>query len=172
MNLVLIGMMGSGKTTVGRLLARRLHWSFFDTDSIIEDVSRMTIATIFETLGEDTFRKLEKEVIRHMAEYGHAVIATGGGAPCQEENWKAFEKRSLVVWLKARPESLLERLRRTPPGVRPMLNNDLSLEKISELSSKREPFYRKAQYILETDGLTADRAADKIWGWARSQRLR
>ena len=172
MNLVLIGMMGSGKTTVGRLLARRMHWSFYDTDALIEDISRMPIPTIFETMGEEFFRKVEKEVVRHMADSTHAVLATGGGVPCQGENWKAFEKRSLVVWLKARPESLLERLRRSPASARPMLNNDLSLEKISELSSKREPFYRKAQFILETDGLSPDKVADKVWGWARSRRLK
>jgi shikimate kinase len=172
MNLVLIGMMGSGKTTVGRQIARRMHWSFYDTDSVVEDLSQMSIASIFETMGEEFFRKVERQVVGHLASHDHAVIATGGGAPCQPENWKAFQKRSLVVWLKARPESLLERLRKSQQGSRPLLKDDLSLEKISSLLSKRESFYRKAQFILDTDGLPPDRIADKIWGWARSKRLK
>src|SRR3989344_6740016 len=104
-------MMGSVKSTVGRLLAGKLKWRFFDSDKMIEDEQGKAVSEIFEAQGEDAFRSLENEMVQRLMTENEAVIATGGGAPILEENWKAFGD-SAVVWLKCGPGTIFKRLER------------------------------------------------------------
>jgi shikimate kinase len=160
MNIVLIGMMGSGKTTVGRLLARKLKRKFYDSDKTIEEDSQRSVPDIFQTQGEDAFRALERQAILKLMSEDNAVIATGGGAALSEDNWKAFGQ-ALVVWLKARPETLEARLKRGGSALRPLLK-DFSLDRLSALNKERSPFYNRASLAVDTDQLEPEETADKI----------
>jgi shikimate kinase len=105
----LIGFMASGKTTVGRLLAERLEWAFVDLDKLIEDGAGGTVADIFAAEGEEGFRKRETEALREVAQRRKTVIATGGGAPCREENLEAMLGAGRVFWLEVSPEEAVQR---------------------------------------------------------------
>lgn len=155
-------MMGSGKSAVGRLLAGKLMWKFYDSDSIIESEQKMTVPEIFSQKGESAFREIEKDTIARLSRQDNCVIATGGGAPAREENWKFFGPNSAVVWLKGSPQALFRRLERGGGKTRPLLKDSFSLEKISEILKGREKFYQKAGFTVETDGLEPEETADKI----------
>ena len=161
MKIVLIGMMGSGKSTVGRMLAGRLKWRFFDSDKMIENEQGKAVSEIFAARGEGAFRSLEKEMIGRLMHEDEAVIATGGGAPLSEENWKAFGD-SAVVWLKSAPGTIFKRLERGAGLTRPLLKDAFSAERISGILKDRERFYRKAGFTVETDGLEPEETAEKI----------
>ena len=161
MNIVLIGMMGSGKSAVGREIARKLGWSFIDMDEEIEREQGTSVAEIFARRGEADFRVMEKELIKKMAGSGRCVIATGGGTPCSEENWKTLAREGWIVWLKALPITLFERIQKER-ATRPLLQDPDPLGTLRTLLAKREPFYEKADYIVETEGLKAEDVAEKI----------
>ncbi|OGR84756.1 MAG: hypothetical protein A2901_05635 [Elusimicrobia bacterium RIFCSPLOWO2_01_FULL_54_10] len=156
-------MMGSGKSTVGRLIAAKLKWKFYDSDKVIEDEQKMTVAEIFAAKGEAAFRELETRVLSRLAREADCVIATGGGAPTVETNWKFFGEKSAVVWLKSSPETLLRRLERGGAQSRPLLKDALSKEKILEILKNRERFYQRAGFVVESDGLEPQETADKIF---------
>ncbi len=127
-------MMGSGKTTVGKTLAEKLGWPFYDTDSLIEAEEKTTIAEIFKTRGEPAFRLLEKNKIMKLASEDACVVATGGGAPCSEENWKNLSRAAFTAWLRVAPETILRRLRENSGDSRPLLKEqEMSLEKIARI---------------------------------------
>ncbi len=151
MNIVLVGMMGSGKTTVGKPLARKLKMRFTDADAEIVRTAGMSIAEIFQTRGEAYFRKLEQKTLRRICGKSRQVIAAGGGAACFEQNWKSFrKKKSLVVWLKTTPAELYRRLKKPGQIVRPLLKKEeLSLTAIQSILNKRERYYRRADLLLE-----------------------
>ncbi len=161
MNLVLIGMMGSGKSTVGKLAAAKLKRRFFDSDRMIEKEQGKMIAEIFESQGEPAFRELEKSMIRRLMNETDAVISTGGGAPLSEENWKSF-LNGTVIWLKASPHVLHERLNRGGSSSRPLLKDSFTVEKIAEILKNRTPFYNRAGITIETDQLDPEESVDKI----------
>lgn len=167
MNVYLIGMMGSGKTAVGRRLAHALNWNYADVDQEVEREQSQSISEIFEVGSEAAFRAVEQSTIRRLAAQDRTIVSTGGGAPCFEENWSAFSN-GLTIWLKAKPETLLERVKRTP-GTRPLLRNAMNLERIRELLSKREPFYSRAGHAIETDGLSADQVAERAQEWLKGK---
>lgn len=163
MNIVLIGMMGSGKSTIGRQISKSLGWPFYDSDQVIEEKEKMTVEAIFREKGEPAFRAAEKAVIASLAAQDDCVLATGGGAPCHEDNWKAFGANSFVVWLKVKPETLYERLVRPTAKVRPLLKDaGLTPEKVAALLTEREKHYGRAHWTLETEGLTPQQSAEKI----------
>ena len=161
MNIILVGMMGSGKSTVGKLLSRQMHWNFYDSDQWIEQKQGQTIAEIFKSNGENFFRKLEQETLQELCAQKNSIIATGGGAPCFEENWKYLQEHGWVVWLKARPETLWHRLQKSPVGQRPLLAAE-DFETFKTLLKKREPCYEQAQAIIETDTLKIEPLLQKI----------
>ncbi len=170
MKLVLIGMMGSGKSTIGRRVAKELNWAFYDVDSEIERVQNLKIPEIFALKGEGKFRSLEKEMIQKLSQKDKVVLSTGGGAPCSAENWKALSQEAVILWLKASPKQLLERVQKKPLEVRPLLKQGISpLEVITQLLNSREKIYKKADYILETDGWTIPEVCQKILDLLRTK---
>jgi shikimate kinase len=149
-NLVLIGSMGSGKTTVGRHLAAQLHFEFVDTDQLIEAAAGKKIAEIFATTGEPAFRALEHRVVQELAHRSKNVIATGGGLACYNDNLASLKSHALVVCLWASPETIWERVRHH--AHRPLLRDPDPLAKIRSLLAARESFYRQADLLISTDG--------------------
>jgi len=159
-NLALIGFMGTGKTSVGRLVADLLQFDFLDTDELIQARTGRTIADIFAKDGEPAFRQLEREVVRDLAEHKKTVIATGGGLPTNAENLAALKKFALVVCLWAAPEKIWERVRHQ--SHRPLLHDPDPQKKIRELLAQRAPFYRQADVLVNTDSRSAREVAQQI----------
>ncbi|MGD9942813.1 MAG: shikimate kinase [Burkholderiaceae bacterium] len=150
----LIGMMGSGKSTVGRRLAQMLGRPFFDADKVLEERCGVPIPTIFELEGEDGFRRRETALIDELTRMPGIVLATGGGVVMREENRRMLRERGLVIFLRASPGDLWQRLRRD--RVRPLLQTENPRKRITELLALREPLYR------ETAGLTVTSARQPV----------
>lgn len=148
-NIFLVGLMGAGKSTVGRLLARRLSKRFVDTDHEIEKRNGVTIPVIFEIEGEDGFRRREQEVLADLAQEEGLVLSTGGGIVLRPENREALRNHGFVVYLNARPELLAERTKHDRS--RPLLNVEDPLARLRQLHAVRDPLYREvAHAIVET----------------------
>jgi shikimate kinase len=140
--IVLIGMMGVGKTTVGRKLAAALHLGFTDSDEEIELAAQMTIPEIFDTYGEPFFRDGERRVIARLIEGGPRVIATGGGAFCNDETRALILERTICVWLDSDIDTLLERVSRKDN--RPLLKQGDPRQILTALHADRQPIYSQA----------------------------
>jgi shikimate kinase len=148
-NIFLVGLMGAGKSTVGRILARRLGKRFVDTDHEIEKRNGVTIPVIFEIEGEDGFRRREQEVLADLAQEKDLVLSTGGGIVLKPENREVLRNHGFVVYLNARPELLAERTKHD--RTRPLLNVEDPLTRLRELYAVRDPLYREvAHAIVET----------------------
>ncbi len=148
----LIGFMGSGKTAMGKLLAKQHRLTFIDLDSYIENKFRRTIAQIFAEKGETVFREIEKKCLQEVAEFEDVVIATGGGAPCFFDNMDFMNQCGETIYIRLTPEHLSERLSASRAGVRPLLRDktgDELQQYISETLQKREPYYLRAKRIIE-----------------------
>jgi shikimate kinase len=158
-NIVLVGFMGAGKSTIGRLLARRLGRCLVETDDVISAREGRSIPDIFGESGEARFRELEGEALEALTLKSGDVIATGGGLPCREGRMAALRALGTVVWLKADFRLALERARRS--GARPMLAGR-SVEDLEALYREREPYYREAHLIMDTTGLTIDQIVSRI----------
>ena len=145
----LIGLPGSGKSTVGRQLARRLQLPFFDSDQAIEARLGCPIREFFERDGEARFRDIEAEVIDGLSQQGAGVLSTGGGAVLRPENCERLRSRGRVIYLKSHPEELIRRLRHDTN--RPLLQVADPMAKLRELFSVRDPLYRQtAHFVIET----------------------
>ena len=153
-NLALIGFMGTGKTSVGRLVAGMLNFEFVDTDELIEEYTGRSLSEIFMKDGEAAFRALEKKVVQELSSKTKTVISTGGGLPAQPENLPHLKATALVVCLWASPEKIWERVRQQ--SHRPLLRDADPQKKIRELLAVREPFYRQADVLVNT-GLRSPR---------------
>lgn len=151
-NIVLIGFMGSGKTSVGTKLARVLDYKFLDTDAYIEEEHGKTIATIFASEGEASFRALETNVLSKLKHHLHGyVISTGGGMPMKEENIQLLREMGHIVFLKTSKEVIYERLK--DDKNRPLLQGDNPMQKIEDLINYRTPIYEAAaDHVIVTDG--------------------
>ena len=148
-NIFLVGLMGAGKSTVGRILARRLGKRFVDTDHEIEKRNGVTIPVIFEIEGEDGFRRREQEVLADLAQEKDLVLSTGGGIVLKPENREVLRNHGFVVYLNARPELLAERTKHD--RTRPLLNVEDPLTRLRELFAVRDPLYREvAHAVVET----------------------
>lgn len=145
---VLIGMMGAGKSTIGRRLAARLHVPFIDADNEIEAAAGMSISDIFEVHGEPHFRDGEARVIARLLEGGASVLATGGGAFMREETRARIRASALSIWLKADAETILRRVRRRAD--RPLLKTADPAATIERLIAERYPVYRHADLAVES----------------------
>ncbi len=148
-NIFLVGMMGAGKTSVGRVLARRLHHEFIDSDHEIEARTGVRIPTIFEIEGEAGFRSREQEVIAELVTYPNIVLATGGGAVLKPENRAALRKHGVVIYLSATVNDLLERTLHDKN--RPLLRTDNPRARLEALLKERDPLYKDvADLVIDT----------------------
>jgi len=153
-NVYLVGLMGAGKTTIGRSLAKRLHLEFIDTDREIEARTGVTIPTIFEIEGEEGFRKREAQIIADLARLPGRIIATGGGIVLREENRARLIASGFVVYLNVPPQTLWERTRNDRN--RPLLQVADPLGKLSELHEQRDAYYREvADLIIDSSRINA-----------------
>ncbi|MCW3837568.1 shikimate kinase [Sphingomonas canadensis] len=146
--IVLVGLMGAGKSTVGRRLAQRLDLPFVDADNEIESAAGMSISDIFDRFGEPHFRDGERRVIARLIDGTPKVIATGGGAFLNDETRGLILDHALAVWLDAEPEVLADRVRRR--NDRPLLRGRDPLETLSELAKVRNPFYAMAPIRVQS----------------------
>lgn len=160
--LILTGFMGSGKSTLGKMLSSRLKFPFYDTDALIEKKQGRKIEKIFEDNGEDCFRSMEEECIRELLSGPEeCVVSTGGGAVLKEENRKILKKSGTVFYLKAGPELLYGRLEKE--SGRPLLKGDGLFEKICEMLTEREGMYREtAHYVVDETGKNTEQLLDEI----------
>ncbi|MEK9721532.1 MAG: shikimate kinase [Quisquiliibacterium sp.] len=157
----LVGMMGSGKSTVGRRLAQALGRPFIDADREIETRCGVPISTIFEVEGEDGFRRREAALIDEFSERAGAVLATGGGAVLSDQNRRLLRERGMVIYLSASVSELWHRLRHDK--VRPLLRTPNPRERIAELVGERDPLYRDcAHLVVQTGRQSVDRVVDEI----------
>jgi shikimate kinase len=147
-NLALIGFMGSGKTTVGRLLASQLRFDFVDTDEWLERKASRSIAQIFAGDGEEKFRDMERELVEQMVHWRGKVIATGGGLGATEANLASLKTHSLVVCLWAPAELIWQRVRKQ--SHRPLLQDPEPLERIRSLLEMRRPVYSQADILINS----------------------
>ena len=152
--------MGAGKTTVGRILARKLGYRYCDADKVIEAKAGKTVSDIFSAFGEEYFRDLESETLVSLAGKAKQVIATGGGAVVREENREAMKKGGVTIYLKAPISVIWERVRHSK--TRPLLNVDNPFDAAEELLRKRAPFYETADITIDTGNLTPEEAASEI----------
>ena len=149
-NIFLVGLMGAGKTTVGRLLAKRLGMRFVDSDHEIEARTGATISWIFEIEGEESFRRREVETIRDLTGRSGVVLATGGGAVIHPENRKHLKARGTVIYLRASVNNILQRTMHDKS--RPLLQTENRKEKLEELARQRDPLYREVADIIVDTG--------------------
>jgi shikimate kinase len=160
-SIVLIGMMGAGKSSVGRWLERRTGLARFDTDEMVADRFGTTIAQIFEQHGEETFRDAETETLRKLETKQASIIVTGGGIVMRTENVDLLKQLGLVVWLTADEATLFERASRR--NSRPLLQNENPRAAFSELLLRRAPLYQTAaDFQVDTSRLTHDEVAERI----------
>jgi len=148
-NIALCGFMGTGKSSVGRLVAEQLHFAFLDTDTVIEARAGKTIPQIFADEGEAVFRALEKKIVKELATRDRTVISTGGGLVVDPENMASLMEHAFVICLWARPETIFARVKNQ--SNRPLLHDPDPLKKITELLKQREPFYKAANVLLNTE---------------------
>src|SRR5262245_53982045 len=159
---LLAGMMGSGKSAVGGILARRLGWRFVDTDREIEASAGASVAQIFASEGEPRFRERERDALRALPESG-AVVALGGGAVVDARNREILGPKGTLVWLDASPEALAART--GGDGSRPLLaglDREARTARLRELDAARRPAYAHAALRIDTDGRTPGQVADAI----------
>jgi shikimate kinase len=164
--LVLIGLRGTGKSTVGKVLAERLSWRFYDTDTLVQERAALTIRQIFETEGEASFRTRETAVVQEVAQNDACVIATGGGAILNPENVLALKRDAFVVHLSADPSELWRRISQDTAShaSRPaLLPGTSGPEELRKLMLARASLYAQARDAeVDVEGRTPDAIADKI----------
>ena len=158
-NLILIGMMASGKSTIGRLLAKKLNLKFFDTDFIIEKKLKMKIFEIFKKKGEPYFRNLEKKITLNILNKNNCVISLGGGAFINELVRKATQKNNTTIWLNWDLKTLIDRIKKN--NKRPVASN-LSNNELKDLLINRSKIYSKANYKIDCENMQKTEIINKI----------
>ncbi len=160
-NIVLTGMMGAGKSTIGKALSKILKdYTFIDVDNVIVDIEGMTISEIFEKKSEEYFRTIEKEIIQELSQEEDLIIALGGGAYENKETREILEENCKVIYLKSTVDRLFNRIK--DDKNRPLLQCENPKSKLEELLKLREPNYLKAEYIIETDNKNIDDITKEI----------
>ncbi|MFB9952734.1 shikimate kinase [Rhizobium puerariae] len=159
-NLVFVGLMGAGKSVIGRLVAQSLSIPFIDTDAEIERVSRMTIAELFAAYGEAEFRALETRVIERLLRGGPRVISTGGGAFINENTRRQIKLGGVSVWLKADLDVLWERVSKRDH--RPLLKTENPKQTLENLMKQRYPIYAEADLIVQSENVRKDVMANQV----------
>ncbi len=159
-NIVLVGFMGTGKSTVGRVIAQKLGFHFIDTDDVIEQTSKAKIFDIFAEHGEVYFRDLESQAVESVALMKNQVVATGGGVVLRSSNIDLLRTGGPIFCLNATPKAIWDRVRSSQS--RPLLRGPDPLKKIETLLDKRAPYYALADHQIETTGVSVDRVANEI----------
>lgn len=161
-SIFLVGLMGAGKTSLGRQLALRLHYPFYDSDQVICEQTGVSVATIFDVEGEDGFRGRERQTLERLTALPNIVLATGGGAVLHPDNRGCLKTRGTVVYLHVAPDILFERTRYDKN--RPLLQVDNPLQKLQDLYAVRDPVYREAAHIVLDVGEAAYHATlEQLW---------
>src|SRR5262245_44594001 len=159
-NIALIGFMGTGKSSVGQLMAGFLHYAFLDTDELIVARAGRPITEIFVQEGEPAFREMEQRVVKELAQRKRTIISTGGGLPMGEGNLASLKTHALVVCLWASPDKIWERIK--GQSHRPLLNDADPLAKIRSLLAAREPYYRQADVLVNTEMRSVKEVAQQV----------
>jgi len=160
-NIYLIGLMGAGKTTIGRLLAKSLGQAFYDSDKAIEDQTGVDIATIFEFEGEKGFRIREKKMIKELAQLEDIILATGGGVILDQENREQLKENGFVVYLQCSVDRIADRTSRN--SQRPLLNVENPKETIQTLINEREDLYLAcADFVIDSGQMQSKQAVKEI----------
>jgi shikimate kinase len=163
----LIGFSGSGKTSIGKKLAAALGYTFIDTDILFEAAQGCTLVEFFEQYGETIFRKKEHEILKSTLLTEDVVIATGGGTPCYTDSLSLMLNSGHVLYLKATPKMLYERLANAR-STRPLISNKTGLELLEyiyDVLQEREPIYNQAHSIVEASGLKSPKAIEHLSQW-------
>ncbi len=162
MNIIIAGFMGTGKTVVGQFLAKKLGWPYVDTDALIVKKEGREINDIFANSGEDYFRNVETSVIKNVVKKNKHVIAIGGGAIIRDENYNMLKSNGKIFCLTATPDVIYDRLKQD--NSRPLLKVDDPLAKIKHLLEARDPYYKKADYQIDTVGKSVEEIVLEIEG--------
>lgn len=161
LNIVLIGFMGSGKTSVGEELSKLLEMDFVDTDKMIVKKTGLTINEIFETHGEDYFRKLEMETIKDLQSKNNTIISCGGGVVLNPDNIGSLKENGNIIWLKATPNEIYNRI--SHDRTRPLLKDKFTLNHLDEALELRLPLYEISKDIeIDTNGKSIDEICEEI----------
>ena len=167
-NLTLTGMMGVGKTTIGKRLAKKLNYTFVDVDKIIEKKEGESISSIFKNKGEDYFRKIEKQLTIIELEKKNSVISLGGGAFLNSSIRRNSKKYSISFWLDVPVEILIKRLKKSKN--RPVLGKEKANDSIKKIYFKRKKFYNKANYRIKCKSLNLKQIIEKILNFYEKSR--
>jgi len=159
-NLALIGFMGTGKSSVGRLCAAALHFDLVDTDHVIEERAGRSIAEIFAAQGQEAFREMERQLVAEMTDWRKKVICAGGGLGANEANVASLKQHALVICLWASVETIWQRVRHQ--GHRPLLQAPDPLGEIRSLLEQRTPFYKLADVLVNTEQRNLREVADHV----------
>jgi len=157
---ILIGMMGAGKSSVGRALSELTGRPFLDTDLMLQNRLGRPITQIFQVYGEDAFRDHETSILKSLEPHP-AILSTGGGIVIREANWAELRRLGLIIYLKAKPETLIARLEASKKK-RPLLALEEWPERVRELLAHREPLYEQADLVVEMDDADVPSAAELI----------
>ena len=158
-NLVLIGMMGSGKSTIGRLLSNITNLNLIDTDKLIEKEIKLKIKDIFQKKGENFFRKIEEKITLNSLKFSNNIIAIGGGAFLNDKIRETIKNNCISVWLKCSEQTLISRIKNSKKRPKAYLLKD---EDLIKLINNRSKIYSKADYKINCDSLTKEEIANKI----------
>jgi shikimate kinase len=160
MNIYLVGFMGTGKSSVGKELAKKKKWRFLDLDELIQLREKRTIADIFTQQGEPYFRRIEKQVLKEVAKEKKFVVACGGGIVINPDNIKTMKETGIIICLSASPQVILERT--SGYGHRPLLNVAEPEKQIELLLKLRAPYYGRADKMIDTSTISVKEAVGKI----------
>lgn len=167
-NIVLIGFMGTGKSSVGMKLAERLNRKFVDMDREIEKVCGMSVSDVFRRYGEIRFRSEERLMAGKLARQTGLVIATGGGVVLGDGNLEALQENGIIINLEAKPEYIFQRVNRKK-GTRPLLKKNVTVEEIKEMLQNRQPLYQQAEIIVDTNNKGVDEVVEEIISYLRAR---
>jgi shikimate kinase len=159
-NIVILGFMGTGKSSVAKIVAKKLNFQFIEMDNLIEEKEGITINKIFQDKGEEYFRTLERKLTQEISPKQDQVISTGGGIVLNEKNILDFRKNGILFSLLAKPEVILERVKKETH--RPLLKTKDPLKTIKKMLNYRKPFYKKADYQIDTSDLTIKEVSEEI----------
>ena len=163
-NIFLTGFMGCGKSTIARMLSEKLGVAQVEMDELIVQEQGMPITEIFEKYGEAHFRDIETDLVRRLQARDGVVVSCGGGAVLREENRRLMKESGVIIWLTAKPETILERVKGNTD--RPILNGNMNVEYIIALMEKRHDCYEAAaDFAVETDGKNSDVICAEICAW-------